>query len=322
MATEQTEPKALQAQADETKQPSEVGSGERAFEPSAEGGGTGEGAPELSTEGAEAGIRPAQARGSFETIRVEVEKVEERDVIVVKVDPRRMAAVAHSVAQRDAAPARRAMFERLAASGFYVMTTLGSLPDLARGAWYARQQQLYVTRESSQASVPEEVVKRGYEVRERMLVTVGYWMYDDAKVMTRLETIREGSGYLDLASDLEGLAELYDREEIRTTIAHDFKRYRPTDRAEALAVASELFASLGMGEASEMARWAGLSQRATTLLVRAYEEHRRCGQFAFFDDEDVAVTYPSLIAAVRSAPSKRAPAEPPAGDEEVAVAGV
>ncbi len=277
--------------------------------------GVGEGPAGQAPQGAEAGIGSAEARASFETKRAAIEAVGEGDVITLKVDVRRVAALAHSVALRDATPARRAVFERLAASGFYDLTTLDDLPELARGAWYARQQQLFVTRETSRASIPEEVVSRGHEVRGRMLVTLEHWLGDDEKVGPRLATIREGAGHLDLASDLEGLAEVYGRPEVRAIIAIDHKHYREGDVAEAVQVASVIFAGLGMGEASEAARWAGLSQRAATLLLRRYDEHRRCGQFGFFYDEDVAVTYPSLIAAVRQAPSKRGPAEPEAPAE-------
>ncbi|HEU4536032.1 MAG TPA: hypothetical protein VFS00_18030 [Polyangiaceae bacterium] len=49
--------------------------------------------------------------------------------------------------------------------------------------------------------------------------------------------------------------------------------------------------------------------------MRRYEEHRRCGQFGFGLEEDVSVTYPSLVTAARQAPSRRGPAEPPPGDE-------
>jgi hypothetical protein len=240
-----------------------------------------------------------------------IEAFDPNKVLSFRVDIRRMAAVAHSVVIRDALPERRAVFVRLADGGFYDLAILTELPEMSRGAWYAKQQQIYVSRETSSASVPEEVVSRGYELRGGMIVTLEHWMGDNPRVAARLESIREGSGRLDLATDLEGLVELYNRPEVRSVISHDFKHYRESDVDEATSIADRLFAAIGVGQESEAARWAGLSQRAGTLMMRLYEEHRRCGQFAFGKDEDVSVTYPSLVAAVRHAPSRRGSDESP-----------
>src|SRR5687767_3883169 len=65
-----------------------------------------------------------------------------RRLVIVRGDLRRAGAVAHSVAVCDAAPERRAAFEKVAAAGLYDMATLGDLPRIARGAWYVRRRQL------------------------------------------------------------------------------------------------------------------------------------------------------------------------------------
>jgi hypothetical protein len=267
------------------------------------------------------GMGMGEARLSFQSRRGAIEAVEASGTVTLKVDVRRVAALAHSVGLRDTTPGRRAVFERLAAAGFYTRATLDDLPHLARAAWYARRQYLFSARESSGATVPEETVREAYATRARMQMVLEYWFGDDEKVSARLRSIREGAGRLDLASDLEELSGLYVREDIRRVLEGEKKHYRPADAADALRLAGALFGGFGVGEETEAERWAGLSQRATTLLMRTYDEHRRCGQFAFARDEDVSATYPSLIGAARGAQAKRAPIEVPADDDETPVDG-
>ncbi|HEU4406656.1 MAG TPA: hypothetical protein VFS43_15420 [Polyangiaceae bacterium] len=111
------------------------------------------------------------------------------------------------------------------------------------------------------------------------------------------------------------MADLYRRDDVRALLEHDKKRYRPDDAAQAKRLAGRIFTGFGVGQAGEAERWTGLLQRAVTLLLRFYDERRGAGQFAFRRVEDVAVTYPSLFAAVRNAPSRRAPADAPGGGE-------
>jgi hypothetical protein len=89
----------------------------------------------------------------------------------------------------------------------------------------------------------------------------------------------------------------------------------------------ETFTGFGLGHEGEVARWTGLFQRAATRLLRAHDEHRVHGQYAFRGQEDVTATYPSLYALLRSAPSRRAPAGEPvdegaSDDDETPVAPV
>ncbi|HEU4411136.1 MAG TPA: hypothetical protein VFS43_38140 [Polyangiaceae bacterium] len=155
----------------------------------------------LQPSRASPGIDAGEARGAFEAMQPRLLALKPAELIKVRVDPQRAAAIAYSVAVRDRVPARRAVFERLSVAGLYDVDVLETMPDVAQTVWYTRQQ-------------PQ----------------VG--------------------------------------------------------RVEA--------------------------QRAVTRLLRTYDEHRVAGQFAFRRSEDVAVTYPSLITAVRSAPSRRGRA----GDDE------
>lgn len=271
-------------------------------------------AGQVGGEGAnngEGGIQLGAARSAYDSMRSELEALAASDLIVVRVDLRRAGAIAHSVAVRDLAPERRSDFVKAAETGFYSIKTLDELPRIARGAWYVRRQQLRAIARASGASVSEEDIRLGYETRGRMMRVLDYNLGDRRDIADELAHLREGSGHEDLATDLDTLAELYQRDDLRPLLERDVKHYRPTDVADALRLVNVIFASLGLAEEGELERANALAQRAATLLLRTYNEHRRCGQFVFGNREDVEATYPSLISAARAPRRKR-----PAGGDE------
>ena len=257
-----------------------------------------------------AAIAPDAARLAYEALEGEISALRTSDVAPRRIDMQRAASVAYTVAVRDAAPARRAEFERLAQIGRYDLATLERLPQLALAAWHVRYCQMMGQHRASAATVPEETMRRAQAVRARMLRVADYWLGDLPEVARRLEFIRAGAGYQDLANDLLELPRLYEREDLLARVTPDTPHYVAADVSDARRLAHAIFVGLGLGEESELERWASMSQRTWTLLSRAYEEHRKSGLFLFGAQEDVAATYPSLVAAVRSAPSRRAPDEP------------
>ncbi len=267
-------------------------------------------------------IELGAARAAFDALADEINAIASNDVAPRRIDMQRAAAVAYTVALRDAHPLRRAEFEALAKIGRYNLATLDRLPRLALAAWYARQSQVQVQFRASAASVPEEAVRNGQLIRTRMLRVVDYWLGSQPAVALRLEFLRTGSGHQDLANDLIAAADYYDLDELRQKLTPETPHYVATDRVEARQIAHAIFVSLGLGEESELERWASLAERAWTLLTRAYDEHRARGLFLFGESEDVESTYPSLVAAVRSAPVRRrspeepgeAPVDQPAGE--------
>lgn len=237
----------------------------------------------------------------------------------VRVDLQRAAAIVHSVSTRDAAPGRRARFERLAEGGFFDLTPLDRLRPLALSAWFVRHQQVEAVAMRSQASVSPEVATQAQEARTRMLRVLEYHFDDDPTVARRLAYIRSGTGYQDLANDLFALAEMYEAPELAMAIAVDGKRYRVDDASEARRLATELFAGLGLVGPSDAARWNDLAQRIWTLLSTTYDEVRAAGLFLFRNEDGVAASYPSLFTATRAGGRSRAEEpeeEEPAEDEE------
>ncbi len=272
----------------------------------------------------EGGIETDMALQAFEAIRAELEALPAGELVTLRVDLRRAGAIAHSVAVRDAAPERRAAFEKVATTGLYDIAALDALPRVARGAWHVRRQQLRVLARASGAAVSEEDVRLAYATRARMMRVLEHWLGDHRAIAEELEHLRASTGHEDLATDLDTLVEIYRRDDVRPVIERDHKHYRATDVTDALRLVNLLFASLGMVEPGETERANALARRAATLLLRTYDEHRHCGRFVFGRREDTAATYPSLISAARGLRRKRSDdarggegpsAEGPSGDE-------
>jgi hypothetical protein len=259
-------------------------------------------------------ITIVEARRSFDAMRGEIEEVRDEQIIVVRVDPQRAAAFVHGVARRDSAPPRREAFERAAAAGEYPIATLERMMTLARAAWYLRRRQMRGLALASEASLLPEAVREAFERRARMMRVIEYWHGHRDDIAAELKYLREGSGYIDLGNDSEALADLYERDDVRATIQDTGVHYRPDDAAQARHFAELVFQAYGLGEKGETERWSGLAQRASTLMLMTYEEHRACGQFLFRKREDVAQSYPSLVTALRTRPVGRKPSEEPTGD--------
>jgi hypothetical protein len=261
----------------------------------------------------EASIDPAKASQSFEGLQTLIDGLDEDEVIALRIDAQRMAAIVLSLARRDLEPMRRAVFERFARDGYYDASNLERMPALAECVWHVRRRQQRLSFSASGATVPEGEVRVAYETRARMMTVLDYWLGDRHDIATDLAQLREGAGYQDLANDLGTLAELYGRDDVRPFLEHDTKHYRAADADDATRFAKVLMLSLGIGKEAEAKRLTKLAQRVSTLLVRSYEEHSRCGRFLFGLREDVTVTYPSLYAVGRN-PRRRRPASEPAGE--------
>ncbi len=263
--------------------------------------------------------QPSVAEQAFLVLERELEAFGGNTVERVLIDVQVASAVAHSVALRDQEPERRPLFERLAAADLYTMALPERIVQLALATWFARQRQLGRLALTSAASVPAETLRSAQLARRRMLKVLDHWFDDDPEIVAEVAAIRTGAGYQDLANDLEALADMYQRRTIKSVIRKDAKHYHADDVETARSLARAIFDGLGLGRESDAKRWGVLCQRAWTLLLADYEEHRAAGAFLFRKLEDVAVTYPSLFTAARRSPGSRAvgDADEDAGADEL-----
>jgi hypothetical protein len=261
---------------------------------------------EGQAEGGTRGFSAFEARRALVKIESELKGLREDELVVLRVDPQRVADTALGIARRDAAPERRVLFERFAEQGHYDIRHLDHVSDYAQVVWHARREQALAAHDASGAALPEDEVSAAYETRRRMMRVLDYQLGDRHDIRDLLAYLRDGAGHLDLANDLYTLAATYGRDDVRPQLEKDAKHYRASDADEAVRYAEMVRASQGPAPAGEVERLAGVSQRAMTLLLRSYGEHQRVGQFLFGRRENVALTYPSLVGAVRAPRRKRA----------------
>lgn len=228
----------------------------------------------------------------------------------VRVDLQMCAAVAYSVAIRDNADARRAKLALVAQGGVFDLAVLDRLPLIALAAWHVRRKQTEALEAASGARVLEATLREAQQTRGRMLQVLTHYFGDHPAYSKRITAIRAGTGYLDLANDLISVAELYEVPEVNAIVSRDPMHYRADDPQHARDLAQQLFRSLGLLSEGEAASWTDLAQRAWTMLSQNYNSLRAAGQLVFRNEEDVDVTYPSLVAAVR-APATRVRPTPP-----------
>jgi len=251
---------------------------------------------------------PQQASTAFAALESELEQVPASSLAPIRVDPQRVAAIAHSVAARDEQTPRVERFAALSETGMFDLKQLGRLRTIALATWHARQQQLRQAELASSAALPEEVFREAQATRATMLRVLEYHLSDVADVAADLEYIRSGAGYQDLANDLQMLADLYEDPRVLPTIEEDARHYDAGDTTRARDLAAQIFRALGLGAASDSERWAATVKRCLSLLTRTYVDVSRAGHFAFSRDEDVHATYPSLVTSTRSR-SRRRPGE-------------
>jgi hypothetical protein len=197
------------------------------------------------------------------------------------------------------------------------------LPELARATFYARLKVEQASALRSEAMVPAALASRGQELRRRMLRLLTFYFEDDPQVAPKLDFIRRGTGYQDLAEDLLGLAEQYREHKARLRGTPDY--YKASDEKDAARIAAELLSWLsgdaaGGSASPELAAHSDLAARAGLLLVRAYDEVTAAASYLCRKDPTLAARFQSLytLSRARPAASDETPAPTPAAGDSAA----
>jgi hypothetical protein len=251
-------------------------------------------APKLPDPPQETNTQIAEFEKSYERVEARAKALEKNALLLANVDIQVAATVALGVARHVRGSKRLlAGFKKLAETGLFPAACLEDTEDTARAAWYARHQFLLFT---SLDQPPGELARDGFALRARMLRVIEYNLEEDADVVARVATIRQGGGYLDLANDLVAIAGIYKTR--KKELSLDRKRYAPEDSKSAEAIAARLLAHLGTADRKKT-DWAEMQGRCWTLLQGAYDQLRRGGLFLTWNTEEER-HFPSLIAASRS----------------------
>jgi hypothetical protein len=216
----------------------------------------------------------------------------------INLDIEAACVAAQGVAAFVAKPAVRKRFQALADAGEFDMTHLDGIAPLAAATRHARREadKAIGKGTSVQVRLPPDLVQLAATLEKRMQACAEHTLSAIPPAVKELERLSPGTGYVDLAGDLDGYADLYAQhpDEVRL----DGVNYRDGDAAQARKLAKQLLEALGSGLSDEARRRLDLTARAWTLLAGAYAEVSAAGWFLFRDD-DAAGKFPSLYAAGR-----------------------
>lgn len=247
------------------------------------------------------------AQAAFQAVLPRIKALSEDAILQVSVDLQQVAIKVLSVAAFVAEPDTTARFGLLHQKLFDPQH-LADLRPFALAAAYAFDMLQSARAQSTEAKVPVPLADGATKLKGRMLKCADYHFEDDPVLGKEIQDIRIGTGYRDLASDLNRLAKLYD--DNSAALEHDKKHYRPGDAAEAKKLAAKILHELGVAQSAEEQKWTDTNARIWTLLRTAYDEVQWAGQF-LFRAASPEEKFPSL----HSGGGRRAkkPAEPPAG---------
>ena len=202
------------------------------------------------------------------------------------------------VAAYVARPEMRSRFALLAQVKFFDMANLDGIATAARAAIYCSHRYKLTHATRSEARLTPELDGASTALRNRMFALVEHNLNDDPKIAPRIDAIRPGTGYLDRANDLSGLADIYrDRPEV---VRLDGKWFRATDEAAARAMSAQIFAVLGVGIPVDGVEWFAEQHRAWVNLNACYSQVARWGR-ALDADGSPDELFPDLRGASRAA---------------------
>jgi hypothetical protein len=258
------------------------------------------------------GIDPEAAPRAFEVMQPHLDALTgERSALTTNL--LRAVVFAASVGRKVKQSEMRAVFASLPPLRFDILY-VDRLETAAMAAWYAELCHRIAGALSSGAKLPEDFLAMATRHRHHLYRVAQYNLDDIKEVATELESIRPGSGHLDLASDLMRLAVIFEAHAER--LARDTQRYRATDAEDAKRYATTILQVLGDGRRSDAQYWSDYLSRAWTLMVTTYEEVAAAGRWLYRHENGEAM-FPSLYAIGRQRRSRKpASGETPGNDED------
>jgi hypothetical protein len=146
--------------------------------------------------------------------------------------------------------------------------------------------------EDVQRIPPTELIEAARSLKDHLLAAAAYIWRQDTKIQEMLNDIRRGTGYFDLADDLNRLNELFTAHwsmvQGRSEVTQDIIR-------EAGAKATELIRILIINQPETLRPWTDLRLRAWTQLRRAYDEIREGAAYIFRKQPERLSNYASFF---------------------------
>jgi hypothetical protein len=258
-------------------------------------------------------IPPEKARLAFEEMRPLLDAQIELRRLTTGLD--RAAIFGASTGRMVQQPEVLSRFALLPAAEFDIQHVL-RLESAALAAWYVSLM-LRSASVTAGVKIPENVIEQGTLLKQVMLKVLEYNLGHDADLITALTDIRQGNGYVDLASDLVRLGTLYQAH--AADLATDVRHYRAEHAETAGRLAQAIHQVLGDGRDPSARYWNNYMPRAWSFLVITYDEVSAAGRW-LFRHEDGDERFPSLYAVGRQRRSRR-PDDSDQGDEGEVIPG-
>ena len=239
------------------------------------------------------GVDPAKARIAFQDMLSLLDA--QTDIRRANTDMDKAVVVAASVGRMVKQPDVLTEFAALPGHRFDVQHAL-RLESAALATWHALLQMRNAAAVTSGVKIPDEVMAQATELKQTMLKVLDYYLGHMPDMFKVLGSIREGTGYVDLASDLVRLSEQYQAH--AATLAVDTVRYKATDSETAGRLAQAIHQVLGDGRHSDARYWREYLGRAWSLLVVTYDEVSATGRW-LYRHTDGETRFPSLYAVGR-----------------------
>lgn len=240
-------------------------------------------------------------RRAFESLQAARQELGREVKPMPRLDMKAVAALAIGVARTIAAPDVRKRFAAIESE--LPRSTVDALEPAAWALFYAAMQRATDEATRSEAMLPVTLATQATQLKDTMLHVVRYHLRDESKAMKEIGDIITGAGYLDLASDLGRLAQLYS--EFADELRADEKFYDSGDAGRARRIAADIVKALG--ESNERPSNDALI-RSYALLERIYEDVRAFG-LAMYRKAGGEDMFPSFFR-VRATPSVRREPEP------------
>ena len=180
--------------------------------------------------------------------------------------------------------------------------------------WYATVQRRRAQTQEKGGRVSVEVLESATEIKNRMMRVAEYMLVDDEEAAAEISSIRANTGHLDLAEDLQRLAQLYMHYAETLSSAGAF--YRPEDVDAAKRRAEDIITELSINETTDAQQAQEEAARAFTVLMETYEPVRR---FAVALMPDDLTRFPSIFSvrrARRRSPTSEQPDTPEPSDSQ------
>jgi len=185
----------------------------------------------------------------------------------------------------------RGLFESTFKS--FPLDLIDNLETFALALWAAETQyrRLEAQNKATMTRPDAQLLEECRALKSELLTAAAYtWRHDDI-VKELLADIRRGTGFVDLADDLNRISDLYSA---RWSYANGKSEVTKDDVSRASELSTTLLKAVASRETDEVTKWADLRRRAWTNLSHSYDEIRIGATYIHRNDPSRLAAYPSF----------------------------